>query len=65
MAIQSHFDKEENIHGCGAVSLYLFNHDLYLGSVSSTMEEKMLCVFDFTTVTELILNFIFAMQSIV
>ena len=64
MAIQSHIAKEENIHGCDAVSLYLFNHDLSLGSISSTMEEKM-CVFDFTTVTELILNFIFAKQSIV
>ena len=47
------------------MSLYLFNHDLSLSSVSSTMEEKMLCVFDFAAVTELILNYILAKQSIV
>ena len=45
------------------MSLNLFNHDLSLGSVSSTMEEKMLCVFDFIAVTELILDYIFAKQS--
>ena len=57
--------KKEDIQGCDAVSLYLFNHYLTLGSLSSTMEEKLLCVFDFTAVTELILNYIFAKQSIV
>ena len=65
VAIQTHIAKKENIQGWDAVSLYLFNPDLSLGSISSTMEEKMLCVFDYTTVTELILNYTFAEQSIV
>ena len=47
------------------MSLYLFNHDLSLGIVSSTMEEKILYVFDIKAVAELILNYIFAKQSIV
>ena len=55
----------EDIQGWDAVSLYLFNHDLSLGSVPSTMEEKILCVFDFSADTELILNYVFAKQSIV
>ena len=50
------WQKKENIQGRDAGSL---------GSVSSTMEEKMLCVFNFTAVTELILNYNFAKQSIV
>ena len=67
LAIQTHITKKEKIQGWDAMSLYLFNeyHDLSLGSVTSTMEEKMLCVFDFTAVTELILNYIFAKQNIV
>ena len=54
VAIQTHIAKKENIQGWGAVSLYLFNNNLSLTSVSSTMEEKMLCVFDFIVVTEII-----------
>ena len=65
VAIQIHIAKKENIQSSNAVSLYLFNHNLSLGSVSSTMEEKMLCVFDFTAVTELILNYIFDKHSII
>ena len=65
VAIQTHIAKKENIQGCEAVSLYLFNHNLSLGSVSSTMEEKMVCVFDFTAVIELSLNYIFTKQCIV
>ena len=65
VVIKTHVAKKEDIQGWDAVSLYLFNHDLSLGSVSSTMEEKMLCVFDLVAVTELILNYILAKQSIV
>ena len=65
VVIQTHVAKKYDIQGWDAVYLYLFNHDLSLGSISSTMEEKMLCVFDLATVTELILNYILAKQSIV
>ena len=54
VVILTHVAKKEDIQGWDAVSLYLFNHDLSLSSVSSTMEEKMLCVFDLPAVTELI-----------
>ena len=64
-ALQTYVAKKENFQGCKAVSLYLFNHNLSLGSVSSTVEEKMGCVFDFTAVTELSLNYIFTKQCIV
>ena len=49
VAIQAHIAKKEDIQGWNVVSLYPFNHDLSLDSVSSTIEEKMLCVFDFTS----------------
>ena len=52
MAIQTHIAQKEKIQGWDAVYLYLFSHDLSLGSVSSTIVEKILCVFDFTAVTE-------------
>ena len=65
VAIKTHVAKKQDIQGWDVVYLYLFNHDLSLSSVSSTMEETMLCVFDFAAVTELILNYILAKQSIV
>ena len=51
VAIQTHIAKKENIQGWDAVSLNLPYHDLSLGSLTSTMEEKMLCVLDFSIVT--------------
>ena len=51
VAIQAHIAKKEHTQGWNAVSLNIFNRDLSLGSESSTMKEKMLCIFNFTTVT--------------
>ena len=47
------------------MSLNIFNHDLSLGSEYSKMVKKMVCVFDFTKETELILYYIVAEQSII
>ena len=47
-----------------SISLNLFYRDLPLGSESSTAKRKMVCVFNFTIVTELILHCSFATQSI-
>ena len=51
VVIQTPFAKKEKIQGWDAVSLNLFYQDLSLGSDTSTMEEEMVCVFNFTTVT--------------
>ena len=55
ITFQTYIATKENIQGPNALSLKLFYHDLSLGSESSTMEKKTLCVFNFITVTERIL----------
>ena len=56
--------KKGNIKGWDGVSVNLFALDLSMGSESSTAKRKMVCVFNFTTVTELILHYGFVKQSI-
>ena len=57
MAIQTHIPQKENIHSWDTVSLNLFYYYLSLSSESSTIKKKMFRVFNFSTVTELILNY--------